>query len=87
VAALMEQGPAELQEVAQDGMRVRASAGAKSYRREKSLAEWANAGVRNWGLARAAVRGLEKVRAVALPFAVAHDFRQTLLLRSWLAAA
>ena len=39
VATLMRQGLVELQEVAQDGMRARASAGAKSFRREKSLNE------------------------------------------------
>jgi len=30
-------------------------------------------------LDRVAVRGLEKVRSVALPFTLAHNFRQTLL--------
>jgi transposase len=39
VATLMQQGLVELEEVAQDGVRVRASAGAKSFRREKSLRE------------------------------------------------
>lgn len=37
VATLMAQGLVTLAEVAQDGMRVRASAGASSFRREKSL--------------------------------------------------
>jgi transposase len=37
VAALMHEGLVELQQVAQDGMRVRASAGAASFRREPSL--------------------------------------------------
>lgn len=37
VAALLHQGLIELKRVAQDGMRVRASAGASSFRREKSL--------------------------------------------------
>ena len=39
VATLMEQGLVDLEEVAQDGLRVRASAGAKSFRRQKSLEE------------------------------------------------
>ena len=39
VATLMQQGLVELEEVAQDGMRVRASAGASSFRRKKSLDE------------------------------------------------
>ena len=58
-----------------------------TYKRRASTAEWANARVRNWGLYQVAVRGLEKVRAVALPFALAHNFRQTLLLKRRLAAA
>jgi len=33
------------------------------------------------------VRGLEKVRSVALLFALAHNFQQTLLLKRRLAAA
>ena len=37
VATLLHQGLVELKRVAQDGMRVRASAGASSFRREKSL--------------------------------------------------
>lgn len=37
VATLLEQGLVDLKEVAQDGLRVRAHAGAKSFRREASL--------------------------------------------------
>ena len=37
VATLLQEGLIELQRVAQDGMRVRASAGAASFRREKTL--------------------------------------------------
>lgn len=39
VASLMEQGLVDLNRVAQDGMRVRASAGAASYRRKPTLEE------------------------------------------------
>jgi transposase len=39
VAALIHAGVADLKEVAQDGMRVRANAGASSFRREKTLRE------------------------------------------------
>ena len=39
VAALMHAGAADLNKVAQDGMRVRANAGASSFRREKTLRE------------------------------------------------
>jgi transposase len=38
-ASLMHSGVADLKEVAQDGMRVRANAGASSFRREKTLRE------------------------------------------------
>jgi transposase len=38
-AALMHAGVADLKEVAQDGIRVRANAGASSFRREKTLRE------------------------------------------------
>ena len=39
LGALMQEGLVRLRRVAQDGMRVRASAGAKSFRRERSLKE------------------------------------------------
>ena len=39
VAALMHEGFVDLEEVAQDGMRVRASAGSKTFRRGSTLAE------------------------------------------------
>jgi transposase len=39
VAAMLHQGLVDLQQVAQDGMKVRASAGSSSFRREKSLQE------------------------------------------------
>ena len=52
------------------------------YKRRAATAEWVNARVRNWGLRQLVVRGLEKARAVALLYALAHNLRQTLLLRS-----
>ena len=55
--------------------------------RRAQTVEWVNARVRNWGLYRVVVRGLEKVRAVALLFALAHNYRQTQWLRSRLATA
>jgi transposase len=39
VAALLHQGPVQLDRVAQDGMKVRASAGASSFRRRPTLAQ------------------------------------------------
>jgi transposase len=52
------------------------------YRRRAPTAEWTNARARNWGLRQLLVRGLEKVRAVALLYALAHNVMQTVLLRS-----
>jgi hypothetical protein len=59
----------------------------KIYQRRAQTAEWANARVRNFGLRQFLVRGLEKVRAVALLYALAHNLRQTVLLKSKLATA
>jgi len=81
VATLMEQGLVELQ------VRMGTEDAKTTYKRRASTAEWANARVRNWGLYQVAVRGLEKVRSVALLFALAHNFQQTLLLKRRLAAA
>lgn len=52
------------------------------YQRRAQTAEWANARVRNMGLRQLLVRGLEKVRAVALLYALAHNLMQTLLLKA-----
>lgn len=52
------------------------------YGRRAPTAEWTNARVRNWGLRQVLVRGLQKVRAVALLYALAHNVIQTVLLRS-----
>jgi transposase len=56
------------------------------YARRAQTAEWANARVRNWGLRQVLVRGLEKVRAVALWYALAHNLMQTVLLQTRAAA-
>jgi transposase len=52
------------------------------YQRRAQTAEWANARVRNMGLRQLLVRGLEKVRAVALLYALAHNVIQTMLLKA-----
>jgi transposase len=59
----------------------------KIYQRRAQTAEWANARVRNFGLRQFLVRGLEKVRAVALLHALAHNLMQTILLKRRLATA
>ena len=58
-----------------------------TYQRRAQTAEWANARARNWGLRQFLVRGLEKVRAVALWYALAHNLKQLLLLQSRAATA
>ena len=52
------------------------------YSRRASSAEWANARLRNFGLQQLVVRGLTKVRAVLLLLALAHNLRQTELLKA-----
>jgi transposase len=56
------------------------------YKRRAQTAEWANARVRNCGLRQFLVRGLEKVRAATLLYALAHNLMQTMLLKARLAA-
>jgi transposase len=89
VAALMLNGTVTLNPVAQDGVRVRASAGSGSFRRRMATpeakttykqraatAECVNAQARNRGLRQFLVRGLDKVRAVLLWYALAHNLRR-----------
>jgi len=57
------------------------------YQRRAQTAEWTNARTRNMGLRQFLVRGLGKVRAVALLYALAHNLMQTLLLRARAAVA
>jgi len=93
MATLMDQGVMTLERVTQDGLRVRASAGASSFRRGERLAaclreaeeqvataECVNANARNHGLYQFLVRGLANVRAIALWHALAHNVRRILRL-------
>jgi transposase len=52
------------------------------YQKRSQTAEWVNARVRNWGLRQFQVRGLEKVRAEATLYALAHNLMQTRRLRA-----
>src|ERR1700722_3245968 len=56
------------------------------YKRRAQTAEWANARVRNRGLRQFLVRGLNKVRAVALLHALVHNLMQMQHLRRRLQA-
>jgi len=51
------------------------------YRERAAVAEWVNAQARNRGLQRLPVRGLARVRAVLLWFALAHNLERTLAIR------
>lgn len=57
------------------------------YKERASVAECVNAQARNRGLLRLLVRGLRKVRAVVLWYALAHNVRRCFSLRGLLAAA
>ena len=46
------------------------------YKRRASTAEWVNARARNMGLRQFLIRGLEKVRSVALLMALASNMLQ-----------
>jgi transposase len=62
------------------------TAEAKAKYRARSLCEWTNATSREHGLTRLLVRGLAKVKAVALWHGLAVNFRRTLALRAARAA-
>jgi len=51
------------------------------YRERSATTEFPNAVCRNRGLRQFVVRGLQKVRAVTLWQALAHNFQRTLCLR------
>jgi hypothetical protein len=51
------------------------------YKHRSATAEWVNARVRTFGLRQVLVRGLEKVRATVLLYALAHNLMQTELLK------
>lgn len=53
----------------------------KIYKERASTAEWVHAGMRNSGLYQVKVRGLMKVRCIALWFAVAHNLRRYYALK------
>ncbi len=55
--------------------RMQSEAGKKLYRMRGQTIEWVNAGARNDGLYGVVVRGVQKVRAVALWHALAHNLR------------
>jgi hypothetical protein len=67
--------------------RMGSEAGKAIYRERASTAECVNAAARNRGLYQFLVRGLRKIKAVALWFALAHNLVRAAALRVRLAAA
>ena len=63
-------------------MRMGTEAGKEVYKQRAATIECVNAQTRNRGLLRFLVRGVEKVKAVALWFAVAHNVACGLRLRA-----
>jgi hypothetical protein len=55
------------------------------YKERAATAELSNAHARNRGLRQFLVRGLAKVRTVALWYAIAHNFKRALTLRAAIA--
>ena len=55
--------------------------GKATYRLRGQTAEWVNAGARQRGLYQVTVRGLAKVRAVALLYALAHNLLRAVALQ------
>lgn len=62
--------------------RMGSAEGKQTYRLRAQTAEWANAQLRNRGLYQVRVRGLEKVRAVVLWQALAHNLTRGAVLRA-----
>lgn len=73
--------------VAEWRRRMATEAAKEIYKERASTAECVNAQARNRGLQRFLVRGLRKVRAVGLWYALAHNLMRALVLRAELAPA
>jgi Transposase DDE domain len=62
--------------------RMGTAAAKETYKRRAATAEWVNAGARQRGMYQAAVRGRQKVLAVALLQALVHKLRRTVAPRA-----
>jgi hypothetical protein len=78
--------PGDSAEIAAWRQRMQTDEAKAIYKDRASTAECVNAQARNRGLIRLLVRGLEKVKAIALWHAVAHNVRRGFSLRGQLAA-
>jgi transposase len=79
--------PADTDAVAGWRQRMSTDEAQEIYKQRASTAECVNAQARNRGLRQFVVRGLQKVRAVALWFALAHNVMRSVTLRRQAAAA
>src|SRR5947209_4177020 len=79
--------PGDSQEIAEWRRRMKTDGAKAIYKERASTSECVNAQARNRGLLRLLVRGLEKVKAVALWYAIAHNVRRSFSLRGQLATA
>jgi transposase len=76
-----ERQPADTDAVAQWRQRMATAEAKEIYKQRASTAEWTNALARNRGMQQFLVRGLEKVKAVVLWFALAHNLVRAAVLR------
>ena len=79
--------PGDSTEIAEWRQRMKTEEAKEVYKERASTIECCNAQARNRGLIRLLVRGLEKVKAIALGYALAHNVRRGFGLRGQLATA
>jgi len=73
--------PGDSEAVAEWRKRMGTDEAKKIYKRRGSIAEFSNAQVRNMGLQQFLVRGLNKIKSVALRFALAHNMQRLFSLQ------
>jgi len=76
-----ERQPADTDAVAQWRQRMSTPEAQEIYKERASTAEWVNAMARNRGMRQFLVRGLQKIKAVVLWFALAHNLVRAAFLR------
>ena len=79
--------PRDTEAVVQWRQRMSTPEGHEIYKQRASTAEWTNAMARNRGMRQFLVRGLRKIKAVVLWFALAHNLVQAAALRRKAAVA
>lgn len=82
-----ERQPADTDAVAAWRQRMSTPEAQAIYKQRASTAEWVNAMARNRGMQQFLVRGLQKVKAVVLWFALAHNLLRATVLRRQMAVA